>query len=121
MAAHPELRDSKDGVVLSVHVQPGAGTTAVVGRHGDALKVRVAAPPTGGRANEAVVALMAEEFGLAKSDVEIVSGASGRQKRVRLGGLELADAARAVDRVLAQPIHGPPSKPAPPRRPPASR
>ena len=62
--------DSPEGVVLRVHVQPGAGRSAVVGRHGDALKVRVAAPPEGGRANEACRALVAETFGLAASAVE---------------------------------------------------
>ena len=101
MTAHPELQDANDGVVLSLHVHPGAGVTAVVGRHGDALKVRVAAPPTGGRANDAVVALVAKSFGLASADVELVSGASSRQKRVRLGGLERDDAERLVDTLLA--------------------
>ncbi|HUW01506.1 MAG TPA: DUF167 domain-containing protein [Acidimicrobiales bacterium] len=102
MADHPELSTSKDAVVLAVHVQPGAGSTAVVGRHGPALKVRVAAPPTGGRANDAVVALVADAFGLAKGDVEVVSGRTGRQKKLRLGDLDLDAAARHVDRLLAE-------------------
>lgn len=102
VVGHPELCEWKGRVVLSVHVQPGARTTAVVGRHGDALKVRVAAPATGGRANEAVVALVAKEFDLAKGDVELVSGASSRRKRVRLGALTLVAAGREVDRLLAQ-------------------
>lgn len=102
MAGHPELREWKGRVVLSVHVQPGARATAVVGRHGDALKVRVAAPATAGRANQAVLALVAEEFGLAKGDVELVSGASSRRKRLRLGDLTLVDAGREVDRLLAR-------------------
>jgi uncharacterized protein (TIGR00251 family) len=87
-------------VVLSVHVQPGARMTEVVGRHGDALKVRVAAPATGGRANEAVLAVVAEEFGLARRDVELVSGQSSRSKRIRLGDLTMVDAGREVDRLL---------------------
>ncbi len=102
MVGHPELRERKGQVVLSVHVQPGARTTAVVGRHDDALKVRVAAPATGGRANEAVLALVAKEFDLAKGDVELVSGASSRRKRIRLGDLTLIDAGRKLDRLLAQ-------------------
>ena len=102
MTEHPELSTSKDAVVLAVHVQPGAGSTAVVGRHGTALKIRVAAQPTGGRANEAVIALVAEAFGLAKTEVEVVSGQTSRQKKLRLGDLRLDDAARHVDRILAE-------------------
>ena len=56
-------------IVLRVHAQPGAGRTAVVGRHGDSLKVRVAAPPQGGRANEALTRLLAETFGLRNDDI----------------------------------------------------
>lgn len=102
MVAHPELRLSKGGVILSVHVQPGASTTEVVGLHGDALKVRVAAPATGGRANEMLVALVADEFGLARCDVELVAGASSRRKRLRLGDLTLVDAEREVERLLSR-------------------
>ncbi len=64
MDEHPELDEAKGWVVLSVHVQPGARRSEVAGRHGDALKVRIAAPPIDGRANEAVLALVSEEFGL---------------------------------------------------------
>ena len=76
-------------VTLRVHVQPGAGRTAVVGRHGTSLKVRVAAPPEGGRANDACVALLAETFGVAPSAIQLVSGASSRMKRFRIDGVEL--------------------------------
>lgn len=101
MAQHPELRAADGGVVLAVHVQPGAGRTEVVGRHGDALKLRVAAPPTGNRANDAVVELVAKEFNLKPSDVSVISGGSSRQKRIRLSGVEVPAAERVVDRVLA--------------------
>lgn len=102
MAEHPELREWKGRVVLSVHVQPGARTTSVVGRHGDALKIRVAAPAMGGRANEAVLSLVAKEFDLAEGDVELVAGASSRRKQLRLGDLTLVGAGREVDRLLGQ-------------------
>lgn len=101
MADHPELSTSKDSVVLAVHVQPGAGSTAVVGRHGKALKIRVAAQPAGGKANEAVVQLIADVFGLKRADIEVVSGQTSRQKKLRLGALEQEDAERHIDRVLA--------------------
>ena len=100
MSDHPELQASKEGAVLSVHVQPGAGRTEIVGRHGDALKIRVAAPPTGGRANEAVVELVAKEFHLDAAKVEITAGAASRQKRVRLAGLDVEAAGVLIDRIL---------------------
>jgi uncharacterized protein (TIGR00251 family) len=103
MASHPELRSTDDGVLLAVHVQPGAGRTEVVGRHGDALKVRVGAPPSGGRANDAVVALVAEAFGVKAAAVTVTSGATNRQKRLRIEGLDLDAATVVVDRLLAAP------------------
>jgi uncharacterized protein (TIGR00251 family) len=87
-------------VVLNVHVQPGAGRTAVVGRHGTALKVRVAAPPEKGRANDACAALLTETFGA--GTVELVGGASSRQKRFRLSDLDAEEFRRRLERVVAE-------------------
>lgn len=89
-------------VLLRLHVQPGAGRTAVVGRHGDALKVRVAAPPQGGRANDACAALVAEVLGVQESAVELTSGAASRSKRFRIGGLDVDDLRRRLELALAQ-------------------
>src|SRR5258705_7424624 len=76
---------NKDGSVeLHVHAQPGAGRTQITGRHGDALKVRVAVPPEHGRANSALGSVLADTFGLAAKDVTIVSGEKSRAKRFRL-------------------------------------
>lgn len=83
---------SAEGVVLHVHVQPGAGRSAVVGRHGDALKVRVAAPPIGGRANEATRALLADALGLPGAEVVLTGGESSRSKRFRLLGVDREEA-----------------------------
>ncbi len=87
-----------DAVVLNVHLQPGAGRTSVVGRHGPALKVRVAVPPEGGRANEACGSLLSETFGTA--DVELVGGAKNREKRFKLSGVELEDFRRQLERAV---------------------
>jgi uncharacterized protein (TIGR00251 family) len=77
-----------DGVVLSVHAQPGAGRTQVTGRHGAALKIRVAAPPEHGRANQALAEVLADEFGVAKGEVSLVAGESSRTKRFLLAGVD---------------------------------
>ena len=81
--------EGDDAVVLHVHVQPAGGRSAVVGRHGTALKVRVAAAPEGGRANEATAELLAETFGLTRAQVELVSGPSSRAKQFKLTDLDL--------------------------------
>ena len=80
--------DSPEGIVLRIHVQPGAGRSAVVGRHGDSLKVRVAAPPVEGRANEAARSLLADALGLPEDEVELTGGQSSRTKRFRLKGID---------------------------------
>lgn len=94
-----------DAVVLNVHVQPGAGRTAVVGRHGTSLKVRVAAPPEQGRANDACAALLAETFGA--GEVELVGGASSRSKRYRLSGVDGDEFRRRLERAVAECASGP--------------
>jgi uncharacterized protein (TIGR00251 family) len=81
--------EGDDAVVLHVHVQPGAGRSTVVGRHGAALKIRVAAAPEGGRATEACAELLADTFGLKRAQVELVGGASSRAKQFKLTGVDL--------------------------------
>jgi uncharacterized protein len=87
---------------LTLRVSPGASRSAVVGRHGAGWKVRVAAPPEDGRANDAVVRLLADTLALPVRDVQIVSGRSSRDKTVALEGIRpeeierrLADASGA--------------------------
>lgn len=81
------LRADKDGVVLTLHIQPGAKKTEVIGPHGDALKIRLAAPPVDGKANAALLAFVAEKLGAGKAAVALVSGETSRAKRVRVAGV----------------------------------
>jgi uncharacterized protein len=75
------------GVRITVRVQPRASSNTIVGVHGDALKVRLTAPPVDGAANEALVELLRDAFGIAARAVTIVSGASARTKVVELEGV----------------------------------
>jgi len=72
---------------LRLRVLPGARRTEIAGRHGDGWKVRVAAPPENGRANDAVRRLLAERLDLPRSAVTIVSGHTAREKVVELDGI----------------------------------
>lgn len=81
------LREDGDGVVLSLHIQPGAKRTETAGLHGEALKIRLAAPPVDGKANDALVAFLAKTLGIPKSHVELVAGHSSRTKRVRVADI----------------------------------
>jgi uncharacterized protein (TIGR00251 family) len=81
---------------LQLRVSPGASRTAIVGRHGRGWKVRVAAPPEGGRANDAVVRLLADALALPQRDVAIVSGHAARDKVVAVAGIGPAEAERRL-------------------------
>jgi uncharacterized protein (TIGR00251 family) len=81
------VQDTKDGAILTVHVQPKASTTECVGIYGAALKIRVAAPPVDGAANDALIRFLAQTLSLPLAAVCIESGTGGRRKRVRLRGV----------------------------------
>ena len=76
------IEPRSEGVVVALHVQPGARRTAIVGPHGDRLKVTVASPPADGRANAALLEFLADRLSLPKSCLRLMSGASSREKRI---------------------------------------
>ena len=82
---------------LQLRVSPGAGRWEVVGRHGAAWKVRVTAAPEAGKANDAVVRLLAGTLGLSRGDVEIVSGHAARDKVVAVAGLKPNETERRLE------------------------
>ena len=78
-------RIGRDGsVTVAFHVQPGAKKTEVAGLHGDALKIRLAAPPVDGKANASLLAFVAAALGVPKAAVTLKSGQTSRQKVVEI-------------------------------------
>ena len=82
---------------LRLRVTPGARSTGIVGRHGEAWKVRVTAAPEHGRANDAVLRLLADAVGVPRDDVTLVAGHGSREKTVELTGIETALAEQRLE------------------------
>ncbi len=85
---------------LPVHATPGAKRTEAAGAHGDALRVRLGAPPVDGKANAALIAWAVEAFGVPKARVELLHGATGRQKVLAIS-FDSADALAAAQTQVA--------------------
>ena len=100
MGARPEA-------VLAVRVQPRASRTEVAGFVGDRVRLRVTAPPANGAANDAVRRLLARALGCPPSAVEILRGQGGREKRVRIVGLEPAEVRARLARAARDAAPGP--------------
>jgi uncharacterized protein (TIGR00251 family) len=87
----------KDGAVtLDISVKPRSSREGLTGVHGDRLCVSVNAPPVDGKANEAVVRVLAQAFGVPRSAVSIVRGETGRKKTIRLAGVDREAVERAI-------------------------
>jgi uncharacterized protein (TIGR00251 family) len=83
------IRAAGEGIEIFLHCQPGAKKTEVQGIHGDRLKIRLAAPPVEGKANEALIAWLAKELGIPKLNIQLINGDTGRQKRLLISGVTL--------------------------------
>ncbi|HUA16493.1 MAG TPA: DUF167 domain-containing protein [Verrucomicrobiae bacterium] len=81
------VHESPDAVTFAVKVHPRAKKNAITGEIGDALKVALTAPPLDGRANEACIEFLAKLLKVPRSSVTIASGASGRNKVIRIAGI----------------------------------
>lgn len=80
-----------------MHVVPRARATVVAGRHGDALKIRLAAAPVDGAANDELIRFLAEQLGVPRTAVTIAAGHTGRRKTVKIAGMATAAALRALE------------------------
>jgi uncharacterized protein (TIGR00251 family) len=80
------FKRSRRGITLKVKVEPRSSRKGVSGLIGDSLKVKVHAPPVGGAANEELIEVLSKEFGIKKSDIQILRGNSSRDKIVEIAG-----------------------------------
>ena len=87
---------------LHLRVSPGATRSRIVGKHGDGWKIHVTAPPEDGRANAAVVRLIADTVSVSRGAVSVVSGHGSKDKIVELTGIELARAERRLSEAAAK-------------------
>ena len=76
------MQETPEGIVLKVVVQPRGARNEIVGLQGDALKIKLTAPPVEGAANKMCVEFLAKSLTVRKSDVEIIQGQSSRSKKV---------------------------------------
>lgn len=95
-----QLREVDGGVILAVRAQPGAKRDRVVSAYDGGLKIAIAAPPVDGKANAALTAFLAELFGLRRSQVELLKGATGAAKQFLLKGTNVADVTRRVREII---------------------
>ena len=95
------------GFRLRVRVQPGASRTEIVGRHGDAIKVKVAAPPVRGAANEGLTDALAGVLGLPRRAVRVVQGHGSRDKVVEVVCTDVAGCRARLEAVLTSPVDNP--------------
>ena len=85
------------GTVLTLHIQPGAKRSAVCGMYGDAVKIAVKAPPVDGKANAALREFIADRLEVPAGAVQLISGATGRDKRLRIAGRSPEDVKSALE------------------------
>lgn len=86
-----DVRPHAEGCVLAVRAQPGARKNAVLGEQAGALKLAVTAPPKDGRANTAIAELLREYFELKRSQVDLIAGATNRNKQFLIRGLSVEE------------------------------
>ena len=94
-------RDTPDGCALNVRIHPGARKNAINGIHDSALKISLTTPPVDGRANEALIAFLAEALQIPKSRIALLTGQTSRTKTLRITGKSAADVQAALDPTLA--------------------
>ncbi|NLB55890.1 MAG: YggU family protein [Lentisphaerae bacterium] len=81
------LIQSDKGVIIQTHIVPGSASDVIAGIHGDALKIKIKAPPEAGRANKALIKFIAQKTGVVRSNIELISGTTSRQKKLLISNI----------------------------------
>ncbi|MCX5647331.1 MAG: DUF167 domain-containing protein [Phycisphaerae bacterium] len=90
-ASKPAILEDADGVVFTAKIVPSSSRTVVAGTLADMIKIRVAAAPEKGKANQCLIAFLAQELGVKKNAIEILSGQTNPIKQVRITGISAAE------------------------------
>ena len=91
------VRDTKGGLVFKVQLQPRASRNQIVGLQGEALKIKLTAPPVDGKANKALVDFLAKKLRVSKSQLQIISGQTSREKQIEATGTTKEDILRLIN------------------------
>ena len=94
-------RDTPDGCTLSVRIHPGARKNAITGIHDSALKISLTTPPVEGRANEALIAFLADRLQIPKARIAFLTGQTSHSKSLRITGKSAAEVQAVLDPTLA--------------------
>jgi uncharacterized protein len=82
------FRKSKKGITLKIKVEPRSSGKGIAGSIGDIIKIKLHAPPVGGAANEELIEVLSEEFGIKKRAIKIISGQSSKNKVIEIEGID---------------------------------
>ena len=93
--------DTPDGCTLAIRVHPGAKKNAITGTHAEAIKISLTTPPTDGRANEALIAFLADLLRIPKARIALIAGATSRTKLPRITGKSAAEVQAALDPTIS--------------------
>ena len=93
----PFLTDTPDGAALSLRIVPRAHKNAIQGAHGDALKIRLCAPPVDGAANAALIEFLADTLSLPRARIQLLSGKTSRTKRILLVGMKAGEIRKRME------------------------
>lgn len=94
------IKETLKGVLLSVRAVPRASKNEIQGVHGDALKVRLQAPPVEGKANEALIRFLSDALDISRAQLSIASGETGRNKKILISGISKLELIEKVNRNL---------------------